>query len=181
MLRRKKKRTAGKKTCSAEPAASQRVGRSLCRCLPTGVYYARRVVAGKKIHQRRRTNDRVPAKRRLAEVRNELARTDHPTGFPTLGWQVDHDKPPGRTRALALWRGSAASPTGSNAAGPATRTHGPRKRLARAHQRGRPRRRRHPGVGGGRSLSAEPFLAMVGPRTKTGRRSGPPQSETFCL
>lgn len=79
----------GEEKVSAKPSPFKRVGESLYRYLPTGVYYARLVVAGKEIRHSLRTNDHALAKRRLADKRAGLARLDHTAGRLTLGDLVD--------------------------------------------------------------------------------------------
>ena len=67
----------------------KRVGESLYRYQPTGTYYARLAVAGREVRRSLRTRDPAHAKRRLAELRGDLARVDHGAGRVTLAALVD--------------------------------------------------------------------------------------------
>ena len=84
-----------KKTADAGPeiqakeALFKRVGESLYRYQPTGTYYARMAVAGREVRRSLRTRDPALAKRRLAELRGDLARVDHSAGKVTLAALVD--------------------------------------------------------------------------------------------
>jgi integrase len=71
------------RTLQSSPDAFQKVGECLYR-YSNGVYYGRIRVDGKEIKRSLRTTDRVLAKRRLSEFRDEQRQTDRSQGRITL-------------------------------------------------------------------------------------------------
>ncbi len=60
------------------------MGECLYRYSPTGGYYARIKASGKEIRRSLETTDREIAKRKLADFKRDLARTDHTRGNISL-------------------------------------------------------------------------------------------------
>ena len=68
-----------------KPGAFEKVGECLLRYSSNGVYYARFESRGKEIRRSLDTTDRATAKRKLGDLRRDLARVDLTAGKCSLG------------------------------------------------------------------------------------------------